>query len=157
MPNDLAHEGASEPSLIVVVGEACHALRLRDVVEVTPAAALLPPSTAGTLLIGYLDLRGEVLAVLGAREFLAVPARALAPGDCFVVVQADGGRAAIAVDRIEGVEDVDLIPGSSAERDGGAILARRAGAADGESLVAFIDLERLLAHRPFDPDGPAAP
>lgn len=148
---------ASMQALVVVVGESRHALRLGDVVEVTPAAALLPPSVAGTLLIGYLDLRGEVLAVLGARQFLDLPARPLVPGDAFIVVQATGGRAAIVVDRIEGVEEVDLVQDSRTDRHDGSILARRAKAADGESLVAFIDLERLLTRERIGLNGAGAP
>ena len=155
--NDRADDRPSLPALIVVVEGARYAFRLRDVIEVTPAAALLPPSTAGTLVLGYLDLRGEVLTVLGARDLLALPARALTPGDRFVVVQTPRDKMAIVVDQVAGVEDLDPLPGSSTDRDDGPILARRANAADGESLVTFIDLERPLARERVDLDGSGAP
>ncbi|HUQ78534.1 MAG TPA: chemotaxis protein CheW [Patescibacteria group bacterium] len=121
-----------------------HAFRLHDVLEVTAAAALLPASATGALLIGYLDLRGELLPVLGAREFLAVGTRPLSAADRFVVVDAPFGRAAIVVDSIEGVEDVVLILDAGRTVHDSSTFARRMHDHATATPVAFIDLERLL-------------
>jgi chemotaxis signal transduction protein len=108
------------------------------------------------MFIGYLDLRGEVLPVVGAREWLARPSRPLALTDRFVVVQAASRRAAIVVDHIEGVEEITMISDSGNDRQHGLTIGRRPGAADGEGLVASIDLDRLLAGSSISPNGAMA-
>lgn len=97
------------------------------------------------MLVGYLDLRGEVLPVFGARELLVLAPRPLGLSDRFVIVRASARRAAIIVDRVEGVEDIGLVAGHESDRDDGLTVGRRARATEGEALVAFIDLDRLLS------------
>lgn len=138
----------AETALILLVEERRYAVRLADVLEVTPAAALMSPSGAGSAFLGYLDLRGDVIPVFGARELLALPARALRLSDRFVVIRVVGRRAAIVVDRVEGVEDVDdseLPATSGSHGNHGLTVRRRVGAVEGEALVAMIDLDGLLA------------
>lgn len=135
-----------QSALIFVVEGGRYAIPLAEVLEVTPAAALMSPSGIESILVGYLDLRGEVLPVLGARELLALPSRPLGLTDRFVVVRTGPRRAAIVVDRVDGVEDVGLIAGSGNDRHDGLTVGRRAGATEGETLVALIDLDRLLAN-----------
>ncbi|MDO8485726.1 MAG: chemotaxis protein CheW [Candidatus Limnocylindrales bacterium] len=132
-------------ALIFVVEGNRYAIRLADVVEVTHAAALMSPSGIESSLIGYLDLRGEVLPVLGVRELLALPSRALRLTDRFVVVRTGPRRAAIVVDRVDGVEDVGLIASPGNDRHDGMTIGRRVGATEGEAIVALICLDRLLA------------
>lgn len=134
-----------QSALIFVVEGSRYAIRLADVLEVTPAAALMSPSGLESMLVGYLDLRGEVLPVLGARELLALPPRPLGLSDRFIIVRAAARCAAIVVDRVEGVEEIGLVAGPAPDRDAGVTVGRRAGATEGEALVAFIDLDRLLS------------
>ena len=146
-------------ALIFIVEDSRYAVRLADVVEVTPAAGLVSPSGIGSTLIGYLDLRGEVIAVFGVRELVDLPARGLRISDRFVVVRAAGRNAAIVVDRVEGVEEIDDSPPitvSGPGRKDGLTLRRRAGAAEGDSLVAMMDLDRLLADFEVHPTEGAA-
>lgn len=146
-----------QPALIFVVEGGRYAIGLADVLEVTPAAALMSPSGIESVLVGYLDLRGEVLPVLGARELLALPSRPLALTDRFVVVRTGPRGAAIVVDRVEGVEDVDLIAPPGNDRQDGLTVGRRARATEGEALVAFMDLDRLLARSAVgQTEGPAS-
>jgi purine-binding chemotaxis protein CheW len=152
----LPNRPGQQSALIFVVEGGRYALGLADVLEVTPAAALMSPSGMESMLVGYLDLRGEVLPVLGARELLALPSRPVGLTDRFVVVRTQQRRAAIVVDRIEGVEDVSLIAGAGNDRHDGLTIGRRAGATDGEGLVAFLDLDRLLASSAAGPTEMAA-
>lgn len=138
----------AETALIIFVEERRYAVRLADVLEVTPAAALMSPSGGASAFLGYLDLRGDVIPVFGARELLALPPRATRLSDRFVVVRVAGRRAAIMVDRVEGVEDLDgsrLSAASGTKGDDGLTVRLRVGAAQGEALVAMIDLDSLLA------------
>lgn len=149
----------AQPVLIFVVEESRYAVRLTAVLEVTPAAAVVSPSGSGSALVGYLDLRGEVIAVFDARHLLALPARELRLSDRFVVVRAAGRDAAIVVDRVEGVEEVEdslSVTASDPHRKEGLTLRRRVGAPEGEALVAMMDLDRILADVALQPTEGAA-
>jgi purine-binding chemotaxis protein CheW len=140
-----------QSALIFVVDESRYAIRLADVLEVTPAAALMSPSGLESMLVGYLDLRGEVLPVLGARELLALPPRPLGLSDRFIIVRLAARRAAIVVDRVEGVDDIGVVADPGPDRNGGLTVGRRTGATEGEALVALINLDRLLANSAVHP------
>lgn len=139
----------AQMALVFVIEQRRYALPLSDVLEVTPAADLISPSGAGTSFVGYLDLRGEVIPVFGAREILALPVHERRLSDRFVIIQTAARRLAIVVDRVEGVDEIQdsgARAGHGGDRDDGMTLSRRAGAAEGEALVAMIDVARLLAN-----------
>lgn len=149
----------AQMALVVVIEQRRYALRLADVLEVTPAAALISPSGAGSSLVGYLDLRGEVIPVFGAREMLALPVHERRLSDRFVIVQTAARRVAIVVDRVEGVDEIQdsgVRAAHGRDQEDGMTLSRRAGAAEGEALVAMIDVDRLLANAAADPRGRAS-
>ena len=154
MPRRHPLDGAgAQMALFFIVEDRRYAVRLADVLEVTPAAELTSPSGIGSTLIGYLDLRGEVIAVFGLRELMDLPARGLRLSDRFLVVRTAGRHAAIVVDRVEGVgeiEDSPPIAVSGPGRRDGLTLRRRPGAAEGEAVVAMLDLDRLLADLAVD-------
>ena len=133
------------PALICVINGQRYAIPLGDVLEVTRAAAVTTPSGAESTLVGYLDLRGDVLHVLGGRELLDLPSRPRELGDRFVVVRAGPRRVAIVVDRVDDVEEVTLIAADGTDGDDGMTVGRRARPAEGEGLVALIELSALLA------------
>lgn len=149
----------AQMALVVVIEQRRYALPLADVLEVTPAAALISPSGAESPLVGYLDLRGEVIPVFGAREMLALPVHDRRLSDRFVIVQTPARRLAIVVDRVEGVDEIQdssARPAHGDDRDDGMTLSRRVGAAEGEALVVMIDVERLLAKAAAHPGGRAS-
>lgn len=132
-------------ALIFAVDDQRYAVPLGDVLEVTRAVAVTKPSDTESALVGYVDLRGDVIQVVGARELLGLPSRPIGLTDRFIVIRAGLRPAAIIVDTVYGVEEVDLIAAAGHDQPDGVSVGRRAGGADGEPLVAFIDVDRLLA------------
>jgi purine-binding chemotaxis protein CheW len=95
--------------LVFALGEERHALELRWVREIFTLVALTPVPTAPPALLGVVNFKGAIVPVLDLRVLLgsAAPARPLQPGDALLLVDVDGTRVALAVDRIDAVTAVD--------------------------------------------------
>jgi chemotaxis signal transduction protein len=125
--------------LIVAVAEQRLAIELRWVREIFTLGSITPVPTAPPVIAGVVNWKGAIVAVLHGRRMLAPPGttmgsrnRAPQNGDALVLVDVDGTRAAIAVDRIDAVTTL-------AQGDGGALLDR-----DGQ-LVPLVDPPALIA------------
>lgn len=95
--------------LVFALGDEPHALELRWLREIFTLVALTPVPTAPPALLGVVNFKGAIVPVLDLRVLLAVaaPARPLQPGDALLLVDVDGTRVALAVDRIDAVTAVD--------------------------------------------------
>jgi purine-binding chemotaxis protein CheW len=94
--------------LVFALGEERRALELRWVREIFTLVALTPVPTAPPALLGVVNFKGAIVPVLDLRVLLgsAAPARAVQPGDALLLVDVDGTRVALAVDRIDAVTAV---------------------------------------------------
>lgn len=94
---------AADPLVVFAVDDRRHALPLAAVERVVRAAALTDVPHASSLVLGLLNLQGQVLPALDTRAWLGLPSRALCPGDHFIVISSESGRIVLVVDRVEGV------------------------------------------------------
>lgn len=87
--------------LIFGLGEERHALELRWVREIFTLAALTPVPTAPPILDGVVNFKGAIVPVLSLPVALGAARRAVQPGDTLVLIDVDGTRVALGVDRID--------------------------------------------------------
>ena len=96
--------------LAVTVADVRCAIALDQVREVVPAAWVEPLPDAPAAVMGVLDLRGELLAVVDARNCLGLSASPLRPSDRFVVV---ASRDRPVVLRVDSADEIMEIPGDA--------------------------------------------
>jgi purine-binding chemotaxis protein CheW len=80
-----------------------YALRLSTVERVIRAAAITPLPRAPEIVLGVLDIQGEVIPVISLRRRFQLTERATRTSDQFVVARAKRLTVALAVDGVEGV------------------------------------------------------
>ena len=119
--------------LIVALGEVCYALELRWVREIFTLGNMTTVPTAPPVIAGVVNFKGAIVPVLHAGRLLGQPGkRSPLAGDALVLIDVEGTRAALAVDRIDAVTTLQQAPG------GGLIDT------DG-SPVALVDPPSLIA------------
>lgn len=94
---------ANHQLVVFLVNGLRLALPLMSVRQVVAAAYASPLPGAPASVSGVIDLQGEMIAVLDMRARLALPSRALHPGDCFLIVELQDRALAVWVDEVEGV------------------------------------------------------
>jgi purine-binding chemotaxis protein CheW len=112
--------------LVLVMDGERQAVELRWVREIFSLVALTPVPTAPPAIAGVVNFKGTIVPVVHVRG-----GHASRPGDTLVLLDVDGVRAALAVDRIDAV--------TTLAEEGGTL---RAG--DG-ALVPLLDPVGLLA------------
>src|SRR5262249_3994012 len=96
--------GRMKNVLIFGLGDERHALELRWVREIFTLAALTPVPTAPPILDGVVNFKGAIVPVLSLQVALGAGAgRRGQPGDTLVLIDVDGTRVALGVDRIDAV------------------------------------------------------
>jgi len=79
-----------------------------------PSAEPAPLPGAGAVVLGVLNVAGEMVAVVDLRRRLGLPAAPLDPAQQILIAELSGFLAGIVVDRIHGIEERDaarLFPG----------------------------------------------
>jgi chemotaxis signal transduction protein len=112
--------------LVVELAGRHYGAPLKAVREVFTLGPLTPVPTAPAAVAGVANLRGQVIPVLDLMRLLDLGLHRLRLGDPVVLVESDGTRVGLLVDRVVGL----LGPG--------------AAAADGASRPQAIDLPGLL-------------
>lgn len=140
-----APSAASLDLLIVSVAGARFGIPLDEVVEVLPAARVAPLPGAPAAVMGVLDLRGELVAVLDAHRCLGHDAPPVRLGDRFVVLRSGRSRRALRVDDAEALvtvarEDVVAAASVAPQILSGAGVARLP-----DGLLVVHDPDRFLS------------
>lgn len=120
---------------------AVDVLDAREVVMLEPLTAMpaAPPP-----LVGLANLRGSVLAVVEARPLLGLPSRPVTPGSPALVIAAGDQQAAIAIDRVIGLDWFDApLPLDANDRRPGAAFATGLVPHAGD-YATLLDTGRLL-------------
>jgi purine-binding chemotaxis protein CheW len=111
--------------LIAALAEQRLAVELRWVREIFTLGAMTPVPTAPPVIAGVVNWKGAIVPVLHGRRMLAPPgttigSRSRGPqtGDALVLVDVEGTRVAIAVDRIDAVTTLPLGPDGLVDKDG---------------------------------------
>jgi purine-binding chemotaxis protein CheW len=99
--------------LVLSMGGERSAVELRWVREIFSLAALTPVPTAPPVIAGVVNFKGSIVPVLYGGA-----ARPLRPGDTLVLLDVEGVRAALAVDRIDAVTTLAEVEGTLATREG---------------------------------------
>jgi purine-binding chemotaxis protein CheW len=117
---------------------------LESVQRVIAAVELVPLPGSPAILLGLMDMAGQVLPVFGMRERLGLPRRPLCAADQFLLVRTGWRELALVVDETEGIVRCDPVPlpaQACASLQGWA----RVEDGDGASVVLIHDLERFLS------------
>jgi purine-binding chemotaxis protein CheW len=130
--------------LVFTLDRQRYALRLDRVQRVVRAAAVTPLPKAPEIVLGVLDLQGQVVPVINLRRRFALPERELRSDDQLVVARAGALTVALAVDGTESVleeGELELTPPEEIVA-GTSFLEGVASTAEG--LLLIHDLEALL-------------
>jgi len=141
-----AGEGASEtsskalPVLTFFWGEELYALPLGEIREVAKMGPLTPVPGLPPILLGAVNLRGEVLAVADVRTLFGLERGRVAAGSRLVVVPYGAERLGILADSIGDI--VELSP-SESEAVAGDFLSGRYVLPSGR-VASLLSLPRIL-------------
>lgn len=132
--------------LTVRLRDEWYALRVDYLVEILPAPRITRVPSVPEHILGVMNFRGEVLAVIDLKRFFALPQSEPAPDRIVVVVEHGEVRTGLLVDGVG-----DLVPLSPGDLTEEPLVAGRAERAPVERVVRFkgglislINLEGLL-------------
>ncbi|MCL4205034.1 MAG: chemotaxis protein CheW [Pirellulaceae bacterium] len=131
--------------VVFTVDDQRGALPLRVVDRAVRAVEVTPLPDVPELILGAVNVQGQVLPVVSLRRWLGRPDRAIEPEDHLLVVHSDTGRLVLLVDEVCGVVEYEPRQASPVSE---AVSEIPAGCelldlADG--LVLVPDLERIKA------------
>ena len=140
---------ATEPSperrarraCLFMLGDRAYAVDVRDAREVVTLDGYTRVPGAPATVVGVFNLRGTVLPLVEARPLLGHAATMPVAGTAAVVLAARSWRAAVAIDRVLGLDwfdDVSLAPGH------GPFAMGAFAHADGDTIT-LLDADRLRA------------
>jgi chemotaxis signal transduction protein len=124
-----------------MLGDRAYAVDVRDAREVVTLDGYTRVPGAPATVVGVFNLRGTVLPLVEARPLLGHAAAMPVAGTAAVVLAARSWRAAVAIDRVLGLDwfdDATLAPGH------GPFAKGTFAHADGDTIT-LLDAERLLA------------
>lgn len=135
------HADVDDLVLVLDVGGRRCALRAADVVEVHRAAWVDPLPRAPAIVMGVIDVRGEILPVVDLHRRFGLPSKPMDLHDHLVVVQGRTRRMALHVGR-----HVDLVPALAADLDHAVDVApyARGAARLTDGLVVIHDVDAFL-------------
>jgi purine-binding chemotaxis protein CheW len=138
--------------VMFLLDERRYALSLGVVERIVAAVEITPLPQAPGIVLGVINIAGEVVAVLDVRRRLNLPARELQPADRFLIARTTRRRVVLVIDDALGVIELpppavtassDVVPGMEqvqgiAQVDGDLVLIH-----DLEALLSLED-ERVL-------------
>lgn len=130
--------------LIFNLDEQRYALRLSAVERVVRAAAITPLPQAPDLVLGILDLQGEVIPVVNLRKRFRLPERETCSDDQFIVARTGTIRLALVVDGTEGVMELSDLALTAPDQILTGLNYLEAVTGTEEGLILIHDLETLL-------------
>jgi purine-binding chemotaxis protein CheW len=121
-----------------------YALALEHVSRVVRAAALTPLPQAPEIVLGILDLQGEIIPVIDLRRRFRLPERPIGCEDQFVVARTGLLNVALVVDGTQGVLDLTDLELIRPEEIVAGTEYLSGVTRTAEGLVLIHDLDRLL-------------
>lgn len=77
------------------------------VVEIVRAVAITPLPGSTSVIAGVIDVRGMIVPVFDLRARFGLPVRDVIPADCFILARTASRVAALHVDSVQNLVDVD--------------------------------------------------
>jgi purine-binding chemotaxis protein CheW len=135
----------SSAIVVLSLDEQRYGLWLSAVERVVRAVFVTPLPQAPEIVLGVIDVRGEVIPVVDVRKRFRLPARELALSDQLVLARTAKRRVALIVDSVAGVElaepaaytNADALPPESGHVAG--LLRRQDG------MILIHDLDTFLS------------
>jgi purine-binding chemotaxis protein CheW len=93
--------------VVFALDEPRYALYADSVVIVIPALEIIPLPGAPEIVLGVINLHGELLPVMDVRSRFRLPARVLDVDDQFIVVRTASRRLVFPVDRVTDVRKIN--------------------------------------------------
>lgn len=131
--------------LVFCLDTGRYALPLSAVDRIVRAAYVTPLPLAPAIVLGAIDVQGQVLPVFNLRRRLQLPERPIGPADHFLLVRTTWGPAVLVIDSAQGL--LDCPAGAMIEAQSiGPNLAHVRGVIQLEDgLVLIQDLEHFLS------------
>jgi purine-binding chemotaxis protein CheW len=131
------------PLLVFAVGESRCALAVDAVERVVPAVEVTPLPSVPDIVLGVVDIGGEIVPVLDVRRRFGQLRRPLRLSDRLVIARTPGRKLALLVDSADGVFDGQGAVPSAAVLPN---LEHLRGVAQmGDGLIVIHDLETFLS------------
>jgi purine-binding chemotaxis protein CheW len=110
-------QSLNDVSQVVVFGleEQRYALRLFAVQQIVRMAEITPLPQAPGIILGVIDIRGEIVPVFDIRRRFQLPEREISVSDHLLIARTSERTVALAVDQVFGV--TTLNPGMTTEPD----------------------------------------
>jgi purine-binding chemotaxis protein CheW len=131
--------------LVFTLDEQQYALRLEAVERIVRAAAITSLPEAPDIILGILDIQGEIVPAINVRKRFRQPEREIRPEDQFIIARARSMKVALVVDAAQSVVE-EAEPGRTATEDilsGMEYIAGVTRTEDG--LVLIHDLDKFLS------------
>lgn len=131
--------------LVFEVAGGRFALAVRDARRVVPAMLVRELPGAPEIVVGAIDLHGQVVPVVDLHVRFGAPARPMRAADCFIIAHAGRREVALWVDRVDGLEELaagDIIAATDVVPELPHVRGLMRGP---EGLVLITDLERVLS------------
>ena len=131
--------------MVFTLDEQQYALRLETVERIVRAAAITPLPKAPDIILGILDIQGEIVPVFNVRKRFRQPEREIRPEDQFIIANTRSRKVALVVDAAQSVVE-DAEPGRVAKDDilsGMEYIDGVTRTEDG--LVLIHDLDKFLS------------
>jgi purine-binding chemotaxis protein CheW len=131
--------------LSFALGEHRYGIASTAVAEIIRAVAITPLPGAPAVVEGIIDVRGAIVPVFDLRARFSLPAKPLEPSDQFILARTASRVAALHVDQVVDLVDVDEHTTSDSRRQlrGNRHIAGVATLLDG--LVLIHDVETFLS------------
>ena len=137
--------GLFDQHVIFTLDDQQYTLPLPNVERVVPAAYVTPLPKAPDIVIGIINVQGQVIPVINLRRRFQLPERTLDPADQFIIAHTPRRTVALTVDMVIGVIDIskqaivhraDILP--SIEHVAGAVKQE-------DGVILIHDLEACLS------------
>lgn len=135
----------SNQLLLFTLGEPRYALNLSVVERVVQAVEIMPLPKAPPLVLGLINVQGQVITVVDIRQCFGMPAREITVNDQFILARTSHRRVAVVADAVSGVIEPserqwvaagDVLPG---------VEFIRGVAKLDDTLVLVCDLDQILS------------
>ncbi len=131
--------------LVFKLDQARYCLPLSSVERAVRAARITPLPKAPQIVLGVINLQGEVIAVADMRGRLDLPARELSLDDRFLIARTPRRRLALVVDSLEGIRHLDQEQIAEADETLGLAPHLKGVAKLADGLVLIYDLDQFLS------------
>lgn len=121
------------------------ALPLRSVDRIVRAAYVTPLPLAPDIVLGAIDVEGQVLPVFNLRRRFQLPERAIDPADHFLIARTTWGPVVLVIDAAQGLFEGPSTPMSDAHSLGPNLGHSRGVIQLEDGLVLIQDLEHFLS------------